>query len=175
MEKIIKKILKEDFDWVDNVPSIFEIGEPLPTQSPKNTYRLYVYFNHGNTMINDDYSNYPTDRIDSLINDIKILNTLYSGRDTEDGIRTLVDDYMSGQSYIRSLVDEYLDPDFRDDEDAVMQAMEDVLRDYNFIEWDSYGESSYATVERMYVTYFDEHGVEHGVKVNLPNSKFRRF
>jgi hypothetical protein len=51
--------------------------------------------------------------------------------------------------------------------DVVWEWLNDELMDYGLREHDSYHQED-ATIEDWNVTYFDEYGVEHAVKVNLP-------
>ena len=41
MKNLIKKILKEDFDWITDIPSFIEITEPVTQSNPKDVFRLH--------------------------------------------------------------------------------------------------------------------------------------
>ena len=181
MRDSIKKILKEDFDWVtrDTVPFL-EIGEPLKNQAPKNMYRLHVEHgvgeDHGTWIPN--WMNYdPTRNLDMLVRHIKILNWLHSNH--REGIWGLADAWLEGEEWVLSPEDNKNIRKIMEDEgltieddsyyirDTIWEWLNDELMDYGLREYDSYYQED-ATVEDWRVTYFDEFGVEHAVKVNLP-------
>jgi len=183
MKGMIRKMLREDFDWVTNdTVSFLEIGEPLSTQSPKNAYRLHM--THG---VGEEYGthipnwiDFNTDDLDRLTRFIKILN--YLNLNHADGLDGLVDLWVKGgQTWVLSddtnkeiTYDKELGMWFIDntefDKDEITYQIEEWLReellDYGIIDIDTYHQED-ASVEDWKVTYFDEFGVEHVVKVNL--------
>ena len=57
--------------------------------------------------------------------------------------------------------------DWEDSEDMAVEWIRQELSDWGLLEWNSYYQEE-APLEAWRVTYFDEYGVEHKVKVNLP-------
>jgi hypothetical protein len=187
----IKESIKEDFDWVvnDTVPFL-EIGEPLKIQAPKNQYRLHVTHGVGedNGTWIPNWVNYdPTRNLDILMRHIKILNWLQENY--REGIWGLAELWTEGETWVLSDQDNQnmkeeigeFDKEtgvwIKDGEetdadgarDIVWEWLNDELTDYGIREHDSYHQED-ATIEDWKVTYFDEFGVEHAVKVNLPRS-----
>lgn len=181
MRDNIKKILREDFEWAvnDTVPFL-EIGEPLKNQAPKNMYRLHVHHgvgeDHGTWIPN--WMNYdPTRNLDMLVRHIKILSWLQSNY--REGIWGLADAWLEGEEWVLSPEDNKnirktmeeegwtIEDDSDYIRDYIWEWLNDELMDYGLREYDSYYQED-ATVEDWKVTYFDEFGVEHAVKVNLP-------
>lgn len=178
MEFLIKKILREsDFDWIKEVPSFIEITEPVAQKNPKNKFRLHWTNGHGEdaSTWSDNWFVFNNDNqgVDGLTRYIKILqngfangpylNTwklaeLYVG----GGHDYIVNDWMEQE--LDNLV---VDGEFEGDEikhDLSEWLYED-LADMGILSWDSYNDDN-ATVERWWVTYFDEAGVEYKTKIN---------
>lgn len=178
--------IKEDFDWAvnDTVPFL-EVGEPLKIQAPKSQYRLHVTHGVGedNGMWVPNWNMYDPNtpaNLDMLMRHIKILN--YQQENYREGIYGLVGLWLEDpekNSWVLSNEDnlnirrEMEDNDWtiEDDEDEIQDTiwewLMDELMDYGLREHDSYHQED-ATIEDWKVTYFDEFGVEHAVKVNLP-------
>lgn len=181
MRDNIKKILREDFDWAvkDTVPFL-EIGEPLKNQAPKNQYRLHVTHGVGEdgaTWV-PNWVNYdPTRNLDMLMRHIKIVSWLQSNH--REGVWGLADAWLEGEEWvlsdednknIRKTMEEEgwtIEEDGDSIRDYIWEWLNDELTDYAIREYDSYYQDD-ATIEDWRVTYFDEFGVEHAVKVNLP-------
>lgn len=189
----IKESIKEDFDWAvnDTVPFL-EVGEPLKIQAPKSQYRLHV--THGVGEDNGTWipnwnmydPNTPTN-LDMLMRHIRILNWLQENY--REGIWGLAELWTEGETWVLSDQDNQnmkeeigeFDSEagvwIKDGEetdtdgarDIVWEWLNDELMDYGIREHDSYHQED-ATIEDWKVTYFDEFGVEHAVKVNLPQA-----
>ena len=191
MKKLIKQIIKEDFDWVTNdTVSFLVIGEPLTVHQPKKVYRLHMTHGTGEergTWV-PNYIDYdPRDNLDTLVRHIKILS--YLNQNYESGLIGLAMLFVNdGETWVlsndgikelRDTVGEYdVERDaWVDDEgdvldegdiiDVIYDWLGEELRDYGITQYDSYHQDE-ATIEDWGVTYFDEFGVEHMVKVNLP-------
>jgi len=181
------QLIGEDFDWIvkDTVPFL-EVGEPLKKQQPKNQYKLHI--THG---VGEDYSTWvpnwvyydPKINLDMLIRHIKILNYLERNQDIWD----LAELWTEGETWILSdednqnmktefgefdsesglWVKDGVETDADEARDIVSEWLNNELTDYGIIDYDSYHQGD-ASIEEWGVTYFDEFGVEHVVKINLP-------
>lgn len=190
----VKESIKEDFDWAvkDTVPFL-EVGEPLKKQAPKSQYRLHVTHGVGedNGMWVPNWNMYDPNtpaNLDMLMRHIRILN--YQQENYREGIYGLANLWVEdpkNNSWVISKQDneniktefgeydresgmwEKGDESFDEDEvrDTIWEWLSDELMDYGLREHDSYHQED-ATIEDWKVTYFDEFGVEHAVKVNLP-------
>jgi hypothetical protein len=182
-----QQIMGEDFDWaINDTVSFLEIGEPLSVQQPKNKYKLHVEHGVGedNGMWVPNWNTYdPTTQLEHLVRNIKIVSYLQQGNSIWD-LATL---WAEGETWVLSdevrqnIKNEFGDynedaglwekesEEFDVDEvrDVVWEWLNDELMDYGLREHDSYHQED-ATIEDWKVTYFDEFGVEHAVKVNLP-------
>jgi hypothetical protein len=183
--------ITEDFDWAikDTVPFL-EVGEPLKKQQPKNQYRLHVTHgvgeDHGTWIPN--WMNYDPNtpaNLDTLMRHIRILD--WKQENYREGVWGLASLCAQGETWMLSKQDneniknefgeynknvgiwEKESEEFDEDEvrDVAWEWLGDELMDYGLREHDSYYQED-ATVEDWKVTYFDEFGVEHAVKVNLP-------
>jgi hypothetical protein len=173
--------VNEDFDWAikDTVPFL-EIGEPLKRQNPRKHYRLHVSHGVGqdNSTWVPNWGNYdPTRSLDTLVRHIKILSWLQENY--REGTWGLSDLWLEGEEWVlsdednknirKTMEDEgwTIEENGEDIRDYIWEWLSDELMDYGLREYDSYHEED-ATIEDWRVTYFDEFGVEHAVKVNLP-------
>jgi hypothetical protein len=130
-----------------------------------------------------NWINFNTDDLDKLTRYIKILNHLNLNH--EDGLYGLVglwvdggqtwvlgDDKNKEITYDKELGMWFIDGDELDEEeisDQIIEWLREELMDYGIIDIDTYHQED-AIVEDWGVTYFDEFGVEHEVKVNLQNN-----
>jgi hypothetical protein len=168
MKNIIKKILKEDFDWAIDIPSFIEITEPVTQDNPKDVFRLHWTNEHWTGDYGvwaDNWYNFnnDSDGVDRLVRYIKIIeNGLVDG---EININLLVDLYLNqGYDYIATdwMKNELSKTPDEEKEDVFGDMLRDDLYDLDLFSWDSS-----VTIERWRVTYFDEHGVEFKTKINM--------
>jgi hypothetical protein len=189
MKSIIKKILKEDFEWAtEDIVPFLEIGEPLVKQTPKKVFRLYLSHGFGDDggIITDNWVDYNIegDNIDLLQRHIKILN--YFSSDRKHNIVTLSQLWAKGETWVlsdtdnRNIVDEIgtydkesgmwvkdgIECDIDVVNDFVYAWLREELFDYAILEYD-HTQGDDLTPSGWHITYFDEFGVEHSVKVNL--------
>ena len=179
MKKRYLEILKEDFDWIEHVPSFLEIGEPLSIKNPKDKYRLHWTSGHGEDYgrWSDDWSTFNADNagIDGLTRLIRIITetTSVNARRPVIDLGHLIDmAFNQDQKWV--LRDDWWSDieEMRksgDDEDFIKDMARDWLQDYLHDEGvlssnDYYDE--YSTIEQWWVTYFDKYGIEFSVKVN---------
>ncbi len=92
MKKIIRNIIKEDFDWaIDDISPFLEIGEPVTKSNPKNTYRLYLDSETGGdyTLMVNDWVQFTdnADSIDTLIKCIKLCDYFDYGNELYELVR----------------------------------------------------------------------------------------
>ena len=176
MEKLIIKLLKEsEFDWIKEVPSFIEITEPIAQKNPKDSFRL-LWTNGSNEEYgtwSDNWQTFKNDNrgIEFLTRYIKMLQ---NGVDNDGrlSVGKLVRLYLDGRhDYIvddelgRALAEIPEDATPTEERDLLLEWLYEDLRDMGILEWDAYngGES---TIERWWVTYFDEAGVEYTTKIN---------
>lgn len=197
IETELKKVNEEGFEWaVDNTVSFLEVGEPLSVQSPKNVYRLHVTHGVGeeNGTWVPNWNNYdPTTDLDLLVRHVKILNWL--SNNYKEGLGGLCELWVEGETwilsdqdnqYMKSNLGEYDEgtgmwilngkddfveevKDIEEVKELVRELLDDELTGYGIREYNSYYHEE-ASIEDWAVTYFDEFGIEHSVKVNLPQS-----
>ena len=180
MEQIIKKILKEsDFDWIREVPSFIEITEPVTQRNPKNSFRLHWTNGHGqdSSVWADNWFTFKNDNqgIKGLTRYVKMLQNGFnaSGRFSVIKLAELYldgnHDYIADNEMERELANQEGDvpEDFSYNTklEFLQEWLYEELRDMGILEWDEFnGDES--TIERWWVTYFDEAGVEYTTKIN---------
>jgi hypothetical protein len=168
------------------------VGEPLKIQAPKSQYKLHVQHGVGedNGMWVPNWHMYDPStpaNLDMLMRHIRILNWLQENY--REGTWGLAESWTEGETWvlsdqdnqnIRREIGEYdkesgmwvkdgEETDADGARDIVWEWLNEELTDYGLREHDSYHQED-ATIEDWKVTYFDEFGVEHTVKVNLPKS-----
>ena len=162
--KRIQSILKEDFDWITDIPSFIEITSPVTQDNPKDVFRLYWTNEHytGDYGVwAEDWVHFKNDSggIKRLTRYIKILKNGMSRRGNSIDFELLVDLYFNkGQDYIAT---DWMKGELPNDEpeDALLNMLVDDLSDLGIYNSDS-------TIERWRITYFDENGVEFNTKIN---------
>ena len=167
MKKIILKILKEDFDWINDIPSFIEITEPVTQNNPKDVFRLHWTNEHYTgeyDVWENDWTTFPNnnDGIQRLTRYLKMLDVgVYRGR---LNTRELARLYFSGDhDYIATdwMVSNLSKYGLTEEEqiEELSDMLSDDLHDVGFYRGDS-------TLERWSVTYFDENGIEFKTKIN---------
>lgn len=167
MRKTILKILKEDFDWIDDVPSFIEITEPVVQSNPKNVFRLHwtnEHYTGDYDVWENDWTTFPNDGNGTyrLTRYLKILDVgVNKGRLNTRELAKLY--FSGGHDYIATdwMVSE-LSKNGLTDEEKIEQ-LSDMLSD-DFSDMGFYRGNS--TLERWSVTYFDENGIEFKTKIN---------
>ena len=180
--QLVRGDVNENFDWaINDTVSFLEIGPPLTQSNPKNTYRLHMTHGHGEDAATwaDNWYNVSVRDIDHLIRVIKIADKLHGARSFYDAMTDLINMWFEGEKWVLSDRDnENIQKEIRDNEwdleedrdtifDYIREWLDDELTDMGLRSYDSYHQDD-ATLERIYVTYFDEFGVEHQVKINMP-------
>ena len=178
MEKIIRKILREsDFDWIRDVPSFIEITEPITQRNPKNSFRLRWTNGHGENgaVWADNWFTFKNDNqgIKRLTRYVKMLQNGFnaSGYFSVTKLAELYldgnHDYIADNEIERELANQEADDDsdYGYKLELLQEWLYEEFRDIGILEWDeSAGDE--ATVERWWVTYFDEAGVEYNTKIS---------
>lgn len=171
MKKTILKILKEDFDWINDIPSFIEITEPVAQNNPKDVFRLYWTNEHytGDYGVwSDNWSNFrnDSDGIKKLTRYVKIIQNGLNDRGNEFDFYLLSNLYLKGgHDYIATdwMKNELSNMSDYVEEDKQATLAEMLEEDLNDLGIHNYGG---ATLERWKVTYFDENGIEFNTKIN---------
>ena len=179
LKKIIRNQIKESFDWVINdVNPFLEIGDPVQLKNPKKVYRIHWThaFGEGGSVWSDNHIDIGEQDVGKLIHLVKTVDLFNkSGSDQIHLIRK----FFSGEDWAlpkdmlldlkKTLKEEGLSLDNPNDKGEITDILHDWLwdhlSDYGLLEYDNY-DDTLVNIERWKVTYFDEFGVEHEVKVN---------
>jgi hypothetical protein len=180
MKNLIKKILKEDFDWITDIPPFIEITEPVSQKNPRDVFRLHWTNGHGEdggTWSDNSYTfTNDSNGSEQLIRYVKILQNGYNSSGYFS-LEKLIDLYLDGghdyivTNWMRGELSKIPTNGFGEDtiynekRDALDEMLKDDLYDMGILSYDSYS-GDYATVERWWITYFDEYGVEFETKIN---------
>ena len=174
MEQIIRKILREsDFDWIKEVPSFIEIIAPISQTNPKNKFRLSWTNGHGEDSSVWADSWYTFNNDNQGVNDLtRYVKILQNGVDTRGNfsVYKLVELYLTGNhDYIADNEIEMELANINDDDDDKKDMLHDwlyeELHDMGILYRDSYSIDD-ATIEKFWVNYFDEVGIEYKTKIN---------
>lgn len=178
MEQIIRKILREsDFDWIRDVPSFIEITEPITQRNPKNSFRLRWTNGVGEDAVFwvNDWIDFKNDNqgINNLTRYVKMLQNGFnaSGYFSVTKLAELYldgnHDYIADNKIERELANQEADEDFSYDDklELLQEWLYEEFRDIGILVWDS-SNASESPIERWWVTYFDEAGVEYNTKIS---------
>ena len=171
MKNLIKKILKEDFDWITDIPSFIEITEPVSQRNPKDMFRL----NWTNSHYTGDYDVWAdewytfkndSDGITKLTRYVKILKNGLNPRGDDFDFNLLSDLYFKGgHDYIvtkemENILSDLTDYDEDEKKEKLAEMLEEDLSDFGIYQHNS-------SLQRWRVTYFDENGIEFNTKINI--------
>lgn len=185
MRGVIKKILKEDFEWISDVPGApdgLTIGEPLTTTNPKRAFRLKFAHGHGEGGGNwvQNWFNVSQEKTDLLVRTIKLLIMFAEAHDPYDVLDELTylyanngEDWFLNDYTKASLANRLKELNITDADEIrefTYDYLKDDMHDWGFLSYDSWSDDL-ANLVDWGVTYFDEFGVEH--KVNIDTSKFK--
>lgn len=183
MKELIRRILKEEidksFDWVVNdVNPFLEVGDPVQLKNPKRVYRLHWThaFGEGGSVWSDNHVDISDKDVDTVIHLVKTIQ-MFSEKGSNRS--HLIDKFFSGEDWVlpkdmlkdlkETLKNENLSLENPGDRNVIYDILTDWLwdhlSDYGLLEYDNY-DDTLVNIERWRVTYFDEFGVEHEVKVN---------
>lgn len=171
MKDKIKKILSEDFDWIQEIPSTpngVKIGPPLSQSNPKNEYRIVITHGYG-----EDYSTWADDwrQVDAqdpqrLLWYIKILMLVGEERETWNAQTKLAEQMVEGRNrWVLEDAPWNAIPNDWSDYDELIDILSDLFYDIGAKQYDSYYQDD-ASLENFKVIYFDGYGVPHKVEID---------
>jgi hypothetical protein len=171
MKNLIKKILKEDFDWINDIPSFIEVTEPVSQNNPKDMFRLNWTNSHYTGDYDvwaDEWYNFKNDSdgITKLTRFVKILQNGVNPRSDDFDFNLLSDLYFKGgHDYIvtkemENILSNLSDYDEEEKKEKLVEMLEENLSDLGVYQYNS-------SLQRWRVTYFDENGIEFNTKINI--------
>ena len=164
VRKIIKKILKEDFDWLEEIPGMpkgVKITGPIKKDNPKNKFKLLVNFgvydSSGTEWSVDNWGYYdPINDSDRITSDLIILE-LFAGEDMYDVAENIINIIKNNENKI---------PVFNK---LNYDNNEDGLKDYivNYLLDSPYLDDEHTVVSNYSLIYFDDNGIEFHCETDL--------
>jgi hypothetical protein len=172
MRESIKKILSEEFDWIQEIPSTPDgvtIGPPESQSNPKNTYRVIMTHGYGEDYAtwSRDWRHVDTQNPNALVWYIKLLSMVQEEREVWDAMSSLAEDMMEGRNrwVLEKVPYGNWTPRDWDDEDDLRDTLSDLFYDIGLRQYDSYHQAD-ASFEDWSVVYFDGYGIPHKVEVD---------
>jgi len=164
----MKRIIREDnddFDWIRNVPNIVSITHPVTQKNPKNSFRLYWYLEYGHVWA-DNWVTIPNDPrgVDKLTFLIKVLKYYGMTGDGFDNIE-ISNALISGELNSYGIFNPPLNTS-GDEYDDFTDSVYDYLNDIGFLIYDD-GRDDYCEVQKIWVRYYDEYGVEYETEIKI--------
>jgi len=165
MRNTIKNILKEnELEWIEGVqgaPKGITILDPKSKSNPKNSFRVHMTHSHGEGggTWADNWFNIKQEDTTKLSRILCLLIALEDG-----GVYELVR-LVKEEGEMWIVADYDLTPEELQNDDDVYDVIYEFCYDWGLIEFDHYSQDD-AGLEKFWVTYFDENGIEHKTKID---------